>query len=275
MPSSRTGPSSHFQLPRTLNRPEFTEVSRAALLAASPELGNISIEFIRKNLLATAPQMLAGISLSQSHLPASLPKSSLPPYITVPVFASRDRVPPSYPTHALAISNPSPSGPNDTHLIFPVHALVLAAHCPKLPPLPPAAPRTPGSTALHLPVLPLPLPSAPAFAILHAYLYSRNLAAVLTALFPIPPAFLRALTHKTVRAALHPVSGAADRHALAAHLCAASAANVQVLMTHTVHVKELWQDMVALGITDPALWDTLSLVYEIVLGALNLAAMSK
>ncbi|KAJ7034673.1 hypothetical protein C8F04DRAFT_1001548 [Mycena alexandri] len=273
--SKRAGPS-HLQLPRTLVRPPFTEVSRAALLAASPELGNVSIEFIRKNLLATAPQMLAGISaLSPSHLPGALPKSSLPPYITVPLSSPRDRAHPSYPTHALAISNPSPSGPGDTHLIFPVHALVLAAHCSKLPSLPPAAPRTPGSTLVHLPVLPLPLPSAPAFAILHAFLYSHNLAAVLTALFPIPPSFLRALTHKTVRAALHPESGSADRHALAAHLCQASTANVQVLMTHTAHVKELWQDMVALGINDPALWDTVSLAYEIVLGALNLAVMSK
>ncbi|KAF7328976.1 hypothetical protein MVEN_02527600 [Mycena venus] len=268
--SKRSAPS-NFQLPRTLVRPSFTEVSRAALLAASPDLGNVSVEFIRKNLLSTAPQMLAGTSaLSPSHLPSALPKSSLPPYITVPIFPPRGCEHPSYPTHALAISNACPSGPDDVHLIFPVHALVLAAHCSKLPALPPPAPR--GSTSVHLPCLPLALPSAPAFAILHAFMYSKRLDAVLTALFPIPPPFLRALTHKTVRATLQ--SGA-DLHHLSAHLCAASTANVQILMTHTAHVKELWQDMVALGIDDPALWDTVELAYEIVLGALNLAVMTK
>ncbi|KAJ6589058.1 hypothetical protein B0H19DRAFT_1216523 [Mycena capillaripes] len=268
--ASQHAGSSYFQLPRTLVRPSFTEVSREALLAASPDLGNVSVEFIRKNLLATAPQMLAGTSaLSPSHLPSVLPKSSLPPYLTVPIRPSRDAHP-SYPTHALAISNACPSGPDDMHLIFPVHALVLAAHCPKLPRLPPRAPRA--SASVHLPVLSLALPSAPAFSILHAFMYSKRLDAVLTALFPIPPQFLCALTHKTVRSALQ--SGA-DLHYLSAHLCAASASSVQALMTHTAHVKELWQDMVALGIDDVALWDTVELAYEIVLGALNLAVMTK
>ncbi|KAJ6602455.1 hypothetical protein DFH09DRAFT_1257611 [Mycena vulgaris] len=268
--SSRSG-SSKFQLPRTLGRPSFTEIPRAALLAAAPDLGSASVEFIRKNLLATAPQMLAGTSaLSTSHLPSALPKSSLPPYITVPLFQLQDCPHPAYPTHALAVSNASPSGPADMHLIVPIHALVLAAHCSKLPQLPPPAPRASGS--VHLPVLPLALPSAPAFSILHAFMYSHRLDAVLTALFPIPPRFLHSLTHKTVRAALQ--SGA-DLHHLSAHLCAASTSNVQVLMTHTAHVKELWQDMVALGIDDAALWDTVELAYEIVLGALNLAVMAK
>ncbi|KAJ7485229.1 hypothetical protein B0H11DRAFT_1806618 [Mycena galericulata] len=268
---SRTS-SSNFQLPRTLVRPPFTEVSRAALLAASPDvdMGNVSIQFIHKNLLDTAHQMASGTSaLSPSHLPTALPKSSLPPYLTVPLFPPRDSTHPVYPTHALAVSNTSPSGPADMHLIFPIHALVLAAHCSKLPQLPPPAPRA--SASVHLPVLPLALPSAPAFSILLAFMYSHRLDAVLTALFPIPPHFLRKLTHKTVRAALQ--SGA-DLHQLSAHLCVASTSNVQVLMTHTAHVKELWQDMVALGISDPALWDTVELAYEIVLGALNLAMMT-
>ncbi|KAJ7280335.1 hypothetical protein C8J57DRAFT_1433960 [Mycena rebaudengoi] len=266
--SSRS--SSNLQLPRTLVRPSFKEVSRAALIAASPDIGHLSVESVRKHLLSAAPQMLAGTSaLSPSYLPTALPKSNIPPYLAVPLRPLQASVQPSYPTHALAISNASPSA-SDIHLIFPIHALVLAAHCSKLPQLPPPAPRAAGS--VHLPVLPLSLPSAPAFSILHAFMYTHRLDTVLAALFPIPPPFLRALTPKTVRAALH---SRADLHNLSMHLCAASSADVQVLLTHTAHVTELWQDMVALGITDAALWDTVELAYEVVLGALNLAALTK
>ncbi|KAJ7223743.1 hypothetical protein B0H12DRAFT_290071 [Mycena haematopus] len=266
---SRTG-SSHFKLPRTLARPSFPEITRAALHAASPDVGNASVEFIRKTLLETCHRMISGTSaLSPSHLPTVLPKSSLPPFITVSLLPPRDSVQPYYPTHALAVSNPSPSGPADTHLIFPIHALVLAAHCSKLPVLPPPALRTSG--AVHLPVLPLTVPSAAAFSVLLAFMYSHRLDAVLNALFPVPHSFLRKITHKTVCAALQ--SGA-DLHLLSAHLCAVSKADVQVLMIHTAHVKDLWQDMVALGIDDAALWDTVELAWQIVLGALNLSLMA-
>ncbi|KAJ6565536.1 hypothetical protein DFH09DRAFT_1363753 [Mycena vulgaris] len=51
-------------------------------------------------------------------------------------------------------------------------------------------------------------------------------------------------------------------HAHAAHLCAASS-NLAALIRHAGHVKELWQ------------WDALDLAWEVVLGALNLAAQPK
>ncbi|KAJ6565517.1 hypothetical protein DFH09DRAFT_1314814 [Mycena vulgaris] len=41
--------------------------------------------------------------------------------------------------------------------------------------------------------------------------------------------------------------------ALAPHLCAAGSSNLSTLMEHAGHVKELWQDMVALGVYDPEL----------------------
>ncbi|KAJ7207905.1 hypothetical protein GGX14DRAFT_634366 [Mycena pura] len=293
--SVRAGPSS-IQLPRTLGRPPVSKVSRAALLAASPDLGHLSVDDIRKTLLENASQMLASTSaLSPSHLPAALPKDCLPPYLTVPVLPDRHCPCPSFPTHILAVSTArasasasSPSAATDIHLIFPIHAPILAAHCSKLPVLPTRAPRARPDTSaaaavsVHLPVLPLALPSAPAFAVLLGWMYTRRLGAVLSALlaFPASDPFLRrlelTLTPKAVRAAL---ASRSDRHALAAHVCAAAAGDVAgdvaELMTHTAHVKELWQDMVALGIDDDALWDTLQLAYEIVLGALNLAVLPK
>ncbi|KAJ7441210.1 hypothetical protein FB451DRAFT_1298914, partial [Mycena latifolia] len=268
-------PPPAMTLPRTLARPQFTDVSRDALAAAAPELAAIPAEFIRHGLRAKAPQMLAGIqALAPSHVPQALPRSHLPPALTVPLRASAGPAPPSYPTHALAIaaapakgSHPERDAP---HAIFPVHAVVLAAHCAKLPRLPPAPPPAPSRAAsATLPVLPLTLPSPQAFAILHAFLYTHRLAPALASLLPLPPAFLEPLTHASLTAALDSPS---TRHALAAHLCAAASGNLSVLMGHAGHVKELWQDMVALGVYDAELWDALDLAWEVVLGALNLAA---
>ena len=42
------------QLPRTLARPCFVEVSREAIIAAAPELANVPAEYIRKSLRSKA-----------------------------------------------------------------------------------------------------------------------------------------------------------------------------------------------------------------------------
>ncbi|KAJ7639724.1 clp1-like protein [Mycena polygramma] len=271
-------------LPRNLERPPFTDISRDALAAAAPELAAVPAEFIRHGLRAKAHQMQAGIAaLAPSHLPQSIPRSHLPAALTVPLRAPQPGSPasPSYPTHALAIAPPPKSSHSDRdapQAIFPVHAVVLAAHCAKLPRLPPQ-PRAPSSAALTLPVLPLALPSPQAFAILHAYMYTHRLDAALASLLPFPPAFLESLSgrgrgeHPPAAVVSAALGTPAVRHTLAAHLySAAGGGNIGALMAHAAHVKELWQDMVALGMYDAPLWDALDLAWEVVLGAMNLAA---
>ncbi|KAJ7130511.1 hypothetical protein C8R44DRAFT_775635 [Mycena epipterygia] len=229
--------------------------------------------------------MLAGIAaLAPSHLPTTLPRSHLPQHLTVPLRAPSGHAagPPSYPTHALAIS-PSGKDVGSPHAIFPVHAVVLAAHCAALPRLPRPA-HSSHASLVALSVLPLTLPSPQAFAILHNFMYTHRLAPALASLLPLPPAFLASLerpstshsrshsqdaAHAAILSAL--ASGTA-RHSLAAHLHAASGGSLTALMGHAGHVKELWQDMVALGLYDAPLWDALDLAWEVVLGALNLAA---
>lgn len=46
--------SPSVQLPRTLSRPHFMEVSRDAILAAAPELGDVPAEYIRRGLRSRA-----------------------------------------------------------------------------------------------------------------------------------------------------------------------------------------------------------------------------
>ncbi|KAJ7151301.1 hypothetical protein C8R43DRAFT_924179 [Mycena crocata] len=283
--SSTPAPSAALQLPRNLARPQFTDVSRDALAAASPELASVPAEFIRHGLRTKTPQMMAGISaLAPSHLPTSLPRSHLPPALTIPIRSVSSSPHPSYPTHALAIGSSSSKHGQalDAHQsLFPVHAVVLTVHCAKLPRLPPPA-RSSSSRAV-LPVCPIALPSPQAFSILHAFMYTHRLDAALSALLPLPSSFIESLAASyssasargapTPIALIHAVLSAPQmRHALSAHLCASAAGNVNALLAHAGHVKELWQDMVALGLYDAELWDALDLSWEVVLGGLNLAA---
>ncbi|KAJ7151309.1 hypothetical protein C8R43DRAFT_1004786 [Mycena crocata] len=98
-----------LRLPRNLARPQITDISRDALAAASPELESVPAEFIQHGLRVKAPQMMAGISvLAPSHLPTALPRSQLPPALTISIRASSSSSShPSYPTHALAIGSSS------------------------------------------------------------------------------------------------------------------------------------------------------------------------
>lgn len=288
-PAPISSPS--VQLPRTLARPPFAEVSRDAIMAAAPELANVPAEYIRRNLRPRANQyvpfhnlsaikhtylrlaphrMLAGISaLAPSHLPTSLPKSHLPSSLNIPLRATSASQP-TYPTHILAVSA-SRSSSNDQLMVFPVHSVVLASHCALLPRLP-ASHQQPHSPTLQLPVLPLSLPSPVAFSILHTFMYTHRLESVLKALFPVPAGFLQSLSHEAVQSAL---ASGSTLHQLSSYLCSSASSNLHTLTTHAAHVKELWQNMAALGLHDPELWDTIDLAWEIVLGALNLAAAGK
>ncbi|KAH7869491.1 hypothetical protein F5879DRAFT_795380 [Lentinula edodes] len=262
--------SSSVQLPRTLARPEFIEVSPVAIAAAAPELVNVPLDYIRRRLRSEAPQMMAGLSsLAPSHVPSSLPKSHLPPSLSIPLRAPPSRATPTYPTHVLAVSSSKSS--HDTQAIMvPVHSLVLAAQCARLPEL--RTPNTAVSHTLHLPVIPMSVPSPAAFTILRSFMYDHRLDGVLKALFPVPPSFLANLSHSAVRATM---SSGPALHQLSLYLCEASGHNLQTLTTYTAHVKDLWQDMVVLGLFDSELWDTLDLAWDIVLGAMNLAVVMR
>ena len=209
--------------------------------------------------------MLAGISsLSSSHLPTSMPKSQVPQVLSIPIRSSSAQ--PTYPTHILAIA-PSKSSPNEHAFLFPVHSITIASQCTALPRLPPSS--GPSGGSVHVPVLPLNLPSPAAFKVVHSYLYNHSLEAFMKSLFPLPSAFVQSLSHHTIQSTL---ASGSSLHQLSSYLCASTGGSLQALTTHAAHVKELWQDMVALGLHDPELWDTLDLAWEVVLGALNLAA---
>ncbi|KAF5352298.1 hypothetical protein D9758_011918 [Tetrapyrgos nigripes] len=263
------------QLPRRLARPEYTEVSKSSIIAAAPDLANVPPEYIRQSLRPKEAEMQAGLNaLSPSHVPNKLSKSHLPSHLSIPLYHKSSSIPPVYPTHALAVY---PSRGHDSQaLIFPVHYLILAAHCARLPTLPSSHSQTQGRDHLHLPVVPLSLPSPHAFALIRKYLYTHSLDGVLKSLIPLPSSFLPSsflpssstpsLNRETLRTLM---TSNSTLTSLSRHLAEHALYNPSTLMIHVGHVKEFWQTLVALGVYDLGLLDVVDLAWEVCLGGLN------
>jgi hypothetical protein len=200
-------------------------------------------------LLTTPDSMLAAIQALVPHIPASAARASLPPAIALPASVAA-------PTHVLAVSSHSKSGGPATATLVPTHQLLLLASCALLPVLPAAR-------AGAAPVVPVVLPSAETFPALHAFLYTRCPVALLSALLCLAiPA----------HAAAGPSDAAKRAGQLAHALLAASAGDAGRLMAIAKRVNGLWRNACALGVHEPALWDTLDLAWEAVLGAMNAIA---
>lgn len=220
--------------------------------------------------------MIAGISaLSNSHLPPTIPKSHLRHNtpLTIPVRSSSSSQMPTFPTHLLAISSNSKSQPStsDQLALIPTHSLVLAAHCSSLPRMPVSNPQPHGNT-VTIPVLPLAVPSPAAFQTLHQYLYTHNLASLLSTLLPsLPHQFLASISSSAIHATL---ASGPKLHQLSSHCVSHTQQGhpTQALMGNAQHITALWRNAIALGCHDKDLWDAMDLAWEIVLGSLNLAA---
>ncbi|KZS99807.1 uncharacterized protein LAESUDRAFT_732856 [Laetiporus sulphureus 93-53] len=228
--------------------------------------------------------------------PTSLPRARLPPTIDVPMMPVAS--PPassSFPTHMLAVSSSraSHSAPNTptagsfvsqnsstaTLPLFPAHALVLAVHCTLLPQLPRSRPSN-RTASLQLPVVPLTVPNAETFEMLHAYLHTKRADRLLAELLPplanvIPPAhgaasssagrpaYISQFTSEGLLRLAHSLASSAAGHPQGA---------LPALMGCTRVINGLWRNVCALGVFDAELWGVMDVAWEIVLAALTRAA---
>lgn len=275
-------PQQALQLPRQLDRPAYVEIPREVIAAVAPELANVPAEYIRRGLgpkaneyvspslcyssklIPSSCRMKAGIQmLAPSHLPKCLPRNRLPESLNVPVLGAGGTL----PTHILAVS--SSKTPGDQALIFAVHGVVVASHCATMR-LPPSFPPSP-SGVLKLPVLHISPPSAHAFVVIYDWMYNHRVDAVLRALCPVPEAFLGKLRKEGHSAVVQTSESRSVVWQLASFVCEQEDGDVGRIMRHVGHVKDLWQDVIALGIHVPELWDTMDLTWKVLLGALNLA----
>jgi hypothetical protein len=216
-----------------------------------------------------------------SHFPSSIPKAQLSQTRVLTVPLRGDHIPStSLPTHVIALSPARASSSSSSEaLLFPIHAIMLAINCPNLPRIPGSSPHVSSNGTVTLPVIQLSVPSPSAFPTIQNYLYAHDSSALLMSLvggpLAVPPSFLALISPssqhspgQTVRSTL---ASGQKLHQLSAHLCAA-AGGLQSLMARATTVVGVWRTVVALGIADPEMWDVLDLSWEVLLGAMNLAA---
>lgn len=225
--------------------------------------------------------MASGLrALSPSHLPTALSRSQLSQTraLTIPLRSSS--VPANtLPTHILALSSSKSSSSSNAPdvLLFPVHSIALALSCASLPRIPPYNPKISQDT-VTLPVVSLSLPSPSSFPTIQNYLYTHDAATLLAGLLgsssAVPGSFASMLASPSHASATIKSTLASGQklHQLSLHMADATGRDLQLLMGRAAAIVGCWRNIVALGISDPDMWDVLDLAYEVLLGAINLAA---
>jgi len=248
-------------LPKELPRPAFCEVSKEALVAASPELAESECppaELIRDIL----PQWGAEMLHSLAGVTASPPSDRLPDELSILVneFAATDP-----PTHLMAVygARPTPGKPIQVRL-YPAYGLVFAANCAKLPLLtkptvdssnfPQSEERSSCSEhQLMARVQPLCLPSPETYPQLANYLYTKKTSIIFS------DTFLPRASQSFNSSQHNPIQYASEL---------ARKYTGQALLQHISLVHGLWQNVCALGVFDESLWEAMDVVWRILLTAL-------
>lgn len=231
-------------LPRHLHRPESKQAD-----VTVPDL-DVPSAFVRDSLGTYGVTLFRALAQTRTIVDSSAARA-LPPSvaITIPDSYSEDR-----PTHVLAAY--APNCQNVT--LFPVHSIVLAAHCHNFPPLAtPTEPLPPN----HLPVQPFCIPHVQSYAALSQYLYTHRqdlLFASLCAPLP-PPKFFPTTPHST--SSPLPSISKDDMLKFARELSETYTEHKLLQSISSIHF--LWKDVYALQILDEGLWEILDVAWGV------------
>jgi hypothetical protein len=124
---------------------------------------------------------------------------------------------------------------------------------------------------LTVPVMPLVVPHAEAFAPLHAFLVAHRLDRLMSALLPVPPSMLSRARPGT-SAPGGPFAHISAPQVATFLAASASGDKMSALMALTRTVSAIWRNACALGIFDRDLWAALDFSWEVILGAMNMVA---
>ncbi|GAA5905125.1 hypothetical protein JCM6882_000386 [Rhodosporidiobolus microsporus] len=273
--------------------PEPLEEVELSSLVVDDELEGAPVGFAVGKLRSLGPSLLNATTSTCLHIP---PGPTLPPYLpcTLPPLASPAAASPVYlPSHILAIR----SSDSPRTLVLPVHGLPWAAASPSLsilssrPEKQPAHPNLPSSPRpypsagdadgdAYLPVVDLELPSSSAFPFLQQWVYLRSPSLLLSSLLPTPPsspspvvsapASLSHLLNPSPPPTSSPTPLASLPSTPEALSQTLAAVPSLTLLNHVHRVHGLWQDAVALQISDEDLWTVMGVAWRILVAALAL-----
>nr|QBA29482.1 Clp1 [Flammulina velutipes]QPM99170.1 Clp1 protein [Flammulina velutipes] len=239
-------------LPRQLHRPD-PATSDVVLpgIDAPPQ-------FVRDTFADSGTTLLYALSTVRTHLDtASTPSPTLPSSVAV-TYA--EGVEP--PTHVLAAFAPKTSSVS----LFPVHDIVLTAHCHKLPPA-----TFSSSPAIlpagHLPVRPFCIPHPASYGQLSQYLYTHRQDLLFASLCQPtkPPPFFSATPHTSTTPPLQ-----LTKEAMLAFSRELSETFTQHKLLQSMSaIHGLWKNVFALGIQDDGLWEVLEVVWGVYLTAVG------
>jgi hypothetical protein len=167
------------------------------------------------------------------------------------------------PTHMLAVyAPPPPNGETSAAprkvTLFPVHSLVLLAHCANICKPPPAIPAPMvGSTEVMLPVWRIWLPAPASYPQLSTYLYTKQVHFLLRSFLPGPPP--RDLMTNPMRP-----------RGYALYL--AQTFTTPAMLKCIYSLEGLWQNVCQLGVYDDNLWEAMDVMWQTLLTALAIAS---
>ncbi|CAK5273739.1 unnamed protein product [Mycena citricolor] len=219
--------SSKITLPCSLLCPVSDDVPRAPLVAAYPQLEKVPTQYIRDRLPLTS--LCAAVRAVET----SVSRSSLPKEVRIP--KNRD-IEAACPTHMLAVHGGSLRGQTCPVSLYPVHHIVFASHCAHMPSMPPPPSDDPSAAHVVLPVVPFKVPSPETFSALYAYLYTKQVSALVTQLSP-------------------PCSS-----------------DLLLLFAHAGKIHGLWQNACALGVVDQILYRVIQVSWSRTLAAMHTCA---
>ncbi|KAL8283543.1 hypothetical protein RQP46_005646 [Phenoliferia psychrophenolica] len=235
-------------------------------LAVDPEFQGLPLGFVVAKLKTFGPDLLRAAATTVISIPDG---PALPPYLPC-TFAQNSLpslpIPSENPSHILAIH--SPDAPRT--LLVPVHGLLWAAQSPGLAILSSSPQHQPSSTLLpstsaptssSLPVLELSLPSTRAVPLLQSWIYLASPHLLLKSLLPALPTPPKSLS-SLLNPAPEPKTPAALAVALS-HLPSAT------LLDRVALVHGLWQNTVALEISDELIWQTMGAAWSVLVAALG------
>ncbi|KAF9498854.1 hypothetical protein BDN71DRAFT_1493811 [Pleurotus eryngii] len=249
-------------LPRVLPRQPFQEIPLSALAQFG---AHSNVEYLRDSLPEFSSSFVSGLLAVKT---SAITTPTWPKELEVSVNAPAGAI---LPSHLLAIYRQPPTkegekpAPPTQVTVHPVHSLILAANCARIPVLEPTE-TIHSSFKTTLPVKPLGLPAPESFPLLQMYLYTKRQQSLQTALLPVgcvlPPS-------------LHPEAPTSPEE----HTQAVLEAAQHLAQTYTAHallqsihkVMSLWQNVRALGIFDAGVWGVMDGVWELLLEALSMS----